>query len=67
MNYTNNTESPPKTNFVSNKTIQKVAGVTSKTVRRWAKEFGWKTYKINSRVIRYKTEDVEETLGISLA
>lgn len=67
MNYTNNTESPPKTNFVSNKTIQNVAGVTSKTVRRWAKEFGWKTYKINSRVIRYKTEDVEETLGISLA
>ena len=67
MIYTNSTESPKKANFVSNKTIQKVAGVTSKTVRRWAKEFGWKTYKINSRVIRYKTEDVEETLGVSIA
>jgi len=65
--YTNTKESPKKANFVSNKTIQKVAGVTSKTVRRWAKEFGWKTYKINSRVIRYKTEDVEETLGVSIA
>ena len=67
MNYTKQSESLPKTNFISNKTIQIIAGVTSKTVRRWAKEFKWKTYKINSRVIRYKTEDVEETLGITIS
>jgi len=61
------TKSTTKPHFVTNKTIQALANVGSKTVRRWAKTYGWKTYKINSRVIRYKTQDVEDTLGIQIA
>lgn len=62
----NSTESQPR-GWVSNKTIQEAAGVSDKTVRRWAKEFGWRTLKINSRLIRFAIDDAEATLGVSLA
>ena len=53
--------------LVTNKKIQEIANVSDKTVRRWAAEFEWETFRINSRVIRYNQSDVEQTLGISIS
>lgn len=53
--------------LVTNKKIQEIANVSDKTVRRWATEFEWETFRINSRVIRYNQSDVEQTLGISIS
>lgn len=52
--------------YVSSRTIQEKMEVTGKTVRTWAKKMGWRTQKINARVIRYCAEDVEETLKVDL-
>jgi uncharacterized protein YjcR len=38
--------------------------VSSGTVRRWAKQYGWERKNINARVIRYVAEDVERSLGV---
>lgn len=65
---TNNSQTPtskPK-RFVRNSLIQDKLGVSAKTVRRWAKEFGWEQIKINERVIRFAAEDVEQSTGVSL-
>ena len=53
--------------LVTNKKIQEIANVSDKTVRRWATEFEWETFRINSRVIRYNQSDVEQTLGILIS
>ena len=52
--------------FLSNKDIQNAAQVTDRTVRRWAKHFGWKIQKLNSKVVRYDADDVEKTLGVEI-
>jgi len=39
--------------------------VSSGTVRRWAKQYGWERKLVNSRVIRYLANDVENSLGVS--
>ena len=49
--------------YVSNKEVQVKFNVTSKTIRRWAKENNWTTLQINPRVIRYKVEDIEKMIG----
>jgi predicted site-specific integrase-resolvase len=56
----------PCERYVSPKTIQQKMDVTAKTVRNWSKKFNWRFQKINSRVIRYCAEDVEETLNIKI-
>lgn len=40
--------------------------VSGKTVRAWAKRYGWRLQKINARVIRYCADDVEDTLKVDL-
>ena len=51
---------------MTNKDIQKQLNVTGRTVRRWAKQFNWGTYKINKRVIRFNADDIEKTMNVSL-
>lgn len=53
--------------YVSSRTIQEKMEVTGKTVRAWAKRMGWRTQKINARVIRYCAEDVEKSLKVDLS
>lgn len=52
--------------FLTNKDIQNAAQVTDRTVRRWAKQFGWKIQKLNSKVVRYDADDVQKTLGVEI-
>ena len=52
--------------YVSSRTIQEKMEVSGKTIRAWAKRYGWRLQKINARVIRYCAEDVEETLKVDL-
>jgi len=61
------TEEAPCLRYVSSRTIQEKMEVTGKTVRAWAKRMGWRTQKINARVIRYCAEDVEESLKVDLS
>jgi len=51
--------------YLSPRIIRERMDVSSGTVRRWAKEYGWDRKEINARVIRYKAEDVENSLGVS--
>jgi hypothetical protein len=60
------TDSGTPEQVVSAKRIADALEVTPKTVKRWAKEYGWKVIRINSRLIRYRKSDVEITLGINL-
>ncbi|MAT87088.1 MAG: hypothetical protein CL532_00850 [Aestuariivita sp.] len=53
-----------KNPYLSPRTIREKMDVSAGTVRRWAKKYGWRIKKINSRVLRYETEDVEQSLGI---
>lgn len=57
-------DSKPK-RFVTNKHIQEKVGVSGRTVRRWAQQFGWEQLKINDRVIRFSADDIEKTCGVS--
>lgn len=52
--------------YVSNKEVQAKFNVTSKTIRRWAKENNWTTLRVNCRVLRYKVEDIEKTAGCEI-
>ena len=54
-----------KNRYLSPRNIRERMDVSPGTVRRWAKLYGWERKEINARVIRYKAEDVEESLGVS--
>jgi uncharacterized protein YjcR len=51
--------------YVRNKDIQQKLSISAKTVRRWAEQFKWETFKINERVVRFNADDVEKTLGVT--
>ena len=53
--------------LVSPRQIRDAAGVSGRTVRRWAKQFDWPTHKVNERVLRYDRKAVEETIGTQLS
>lgn len=50
--------------YLSPRIIRERMDVSSGTVRRWAKQYGWERKNINARVIRYVAEDVERSLGV---
>lgn len=50
--------------YLSPRIIRERMDVSSGTVRRWAKQYGWERKNINARVIRYNAEDVERSLGV---
>ncbi|MDC0157296.1 hypothetical protein OAK38_06020 [Verrucomicrobia bacterium] len=52
--------------LVTPKQIRETAKVSGRTVRRWAKQFDWRTHRVNDRVLRYNREDVEKTIGSEL-
>ena len=56
-----------KSEYVSPRIIREKMDVSAGTIRRWAKLYGWKRKEINSRVIRYRVKDVEDSLGVSFS
>jgi uncharacterized protein YjcR len=60
------TDSGTPEKVVSAKRIADALEVTPKTIKRWAKEYGWKVIRINSRLIRYHKSEVERSLGVNL-
>lgn len=55
----------PVDQLISPKQIMAAFDVGGRTVRRWAKSYGWKEYRFSHKVLRYPREQVEETLGVS--
>ena len=51
--------------YLSPRIIKERMDVSSGTVRRWAKQFGWERKLVNARVIRYLANDVENSLGVT--
>jgi len=51
--------------YLSPRIIKDRMDVSSGTIRRWAKQYGWERKLVNSRVIRYLARDVENSLGVS--
>ena len=51
--------------YLSPRAIRERMDVSAGTVRRWAKNYGWRRREINARVIRYMATDVEKSLGVS--
>jgi len=60
------TEKPPTPSLVTPRQIRDVAGVSGRTVRKWALQFKWPTHRVNDRVLRYDRKAVEETIGTKL-
>ena len=54
-----------KNRYLSPRIIRERMDVSPGTVRRWAKQYGWERKEINARVIRYRAEDVEKSLGVN--
>ena len=51
--------------YLSPRQIRQRMDVSAGTIRRWAKHYAWERKEINARVIRYKADDVENSLGVS--
>jgi hypothetical protein len=57
----------PVDQLISPKQIMTAFEVGGRTVRRWAKSYGWKEYRFSHKVLRYPRDEVEESLGVSFA
>ena len=55
----------PVDQLISPKQIMAAFDVGGRTVRRWAKAYGWKEYRFSHKVLRYPLGQVEESLGVS--
>lgn len=54
----------PLEQLVSSKELQDAFDVVPRTIRRWAKTYGWREHRIGQKIIRYFREDVEESTGV---
>lgn len=59
--------SDSKERYISPRIIRETMDVSAGTVRRWAKQYGWRRKVINARVIRYRVTDVESSLGVDFS
>jgi len=57
----------PLEQLVSSKELQEAFDVGPRTIRRWAKTYGWREHRIGQKIIRYLREDVENWTGVSFS